>query len=58
MSDCLVRVRADQSRLTYTLRRSKTAVGSGMISQVMERYFTSSKDTVLIEELCEAAIAP
>ncbi|MPM38115.1 NADH-dependent butanol dehydrogenase A [bioreactor metagenome] len=43
--------------LTYTLPPFQTACGvADMISHVMERYFTSSKDTVLIDELCEAAM--
>lgn len=58
MSDCLrpafVLINPE---LTYTLPPFQTACGvADMISHVMERYFTSSKDTVLIDELCEAAM--
>ncbi len=58
MSDCLrpafVLINPE---LTYTLPPFQTACGvADMISHVMERYFTSSKDTLLIDELCEAAM--
>ncbi|HWQ05995.1 MAG TPA: iron-containing alcohol dehydrogenase [Feifaniaceae bacterium] len=58
MSDCLrpafVLINPE---LTYTLPPFQTACGvADMISHVMERYFTSSKDTLLLDELCEAAM--
>lgn len=44
-------------KLTFTLPPFQTACGIvDMISHVMERYFTASKDTVLVDELSEAAI--
>jgi alcohol dehydrogenase YqhD (iron-dependent ADH family) len=58
MSDCLrpafVLINPE---LTYTLPPFQTACGVvDMISHVMERYFTASPDTVLVDALCEAAI--
>ena len=44
-------------RLTFTLPPVQTAYGIvDMISHVMERYFTSSVDTVLVDEMSEAVI--
>ena len=44
-------------KLTFTLPPFQTACGIvDMISHVMERYFTASADTVLVDELSEAAI--
>lgn len=58
MSDCLrLAFVLINPMLTYTLPPFQTACGvADMISHVMERYFTSSKDTLLIDELCEAAM--
>lgn len=44
-------------RLTFTLPPIQTAYGIvDMISHVMERYFTSSVDTMLVDEMSEAVI--